>query len=168
MATIDTNRTDQPAIRQAEPEDIPHIHHLLTELAAFVGESEHYSANLDSMGRHGFGDNRVFHTLLAWHQDRAVGLANYFPDYSTWRGMPGVYVLDLYVTEDFRGSGLGQRLLSETLERAEVAWEAGYVRLTVHNHNKAAVRFYNALGFSPADGELLMTVTRNELAGGMR
>ena len=150
-------------IRQATPEDVPHIHHLLTELAAFVGESAHYRANLESMRRHGFGPDRVFHTLLAWHQGEAVGLSNFFPDYSTWRGMPGVYVLDLYVSATVRGSGLGRELLTETLRHAHADWEAGYVRLTVHNHNEAATRFYRDLGFEAADGEKLLTVSRDDL-----
>jgi ribosomal protein S18 acetylase RimI-like enzyme len=151
---------ETPVIRAATAEDIPSMDRLLRELASFVGEPEAYGGNLESLRRHGFGPQKVFHSLLAMNQDSAVGLVNYFPDYSTWRGQPGVYILDLCITEAQRGGGLGRRMLAETLRRASSAWEAGYIRLSVHGHNEAAIRFYTSLGFRESEGEWLMVAPK--------
>ena len=137
------------------------MHTLLSQLAVFVGEPEAYAGNLESLRRHGFGPRQVFHTLLAVQRDEPVGLVNYFPEYSTWRGEPGVYVLDLFVSEPLRGSGLGRRMLGETLTRAAGRWEAGYIRLSVHGHNADAIRFYRSLGFRNSADDCLMVASAN-------
>ena len=148
-------------LRDAEPADIPDMHRLLADLAEFVGESHAYRGKAESLARYGFGDHKVFHSLLAFSGDEAVGLVNYFPEYSSWRGEPGVYVLDLFVCELQRGSGLGRRMIGETLTRAVQHWEAGYVRLSVHGHNAKAIHFYRSLGFREATDDCLMIAPAN-------
>lgn len=157
--------TEDPVIRAATAADIPAVHRLLGELASFVGEPDAYLGTEAALRRYGFGPDRVFHSLLALQQDCPVALANYFPDYSTWRGTPGVYVLDLYVTEAQRGTGLGRRMLAQTLERAADAWGARYARLSVHGHNDAAIRFYRNLGFSMLTHDCLMAAPVDAVLG---
>ena len=148
-------------IREAEIADIPEMHRLLTDLARFVGDLHAYEGKTESLARYGFGANRVFHSLLAFSGDQAVGLVNYFPEYSSWRGEPGVYILDLFVSELQRGGGLGRRMLGEAMARAEQRWDAGYVRLSVHGHNAEAIRFYRSLGFRDTSDDRLMIAPAN-------
>lgn len=132
------------------------MHRLLGELAAFLGEPGAYQGDEKALHRHGFGPDRTFHTLLGIHGNRISALANFFPEHSTWRGTPGVYILDLYVSADRRGSGLGRRLLTAVATHAAEQWRARYVRLTVHGHNDPALRFYQRLGFSLMDNDRVM------------
>jgi GNAT superfamily N-acetyltransferase len=74
-----------------------------------------------------------------------VGFALYFRNFSTWEGVHGLYLEDLYVMPEYRGSGLGKALL---ISLAEVAVERGYARLewAVLDWNRPAIAFYRSLG----------------------
>ena len=85
--------------------------------------------------------------------DDAVGLAVFFYEYSSWRGVPGVYVQDLYVAGHLRGKGLGRELLDAVRERSR-HWGGRYMKLTVYDRNPAALAFYRRLGFEFCDDEL--------------
>ena len=55
-----------------------------------------------------------------------VGCALWFLNFSTWRGVHGIYLEDLYVQPAHRGRGLGRALLAAL---AEVCVRRGYGRL---------------------------------------
>jgi ribosomal protein S18 acetylase RimI-like enzyme len=74
------------------------------------------------------------------------GMALYYPDYSTHRGQPGLYIQDLYVAPPGRGTGLARALLAATLQHQ--TWGACYITLGVSPDNSAALRFYDKLGFT--------------------
>jgi GNAT superfamily N-acetyltransferase len=78
-----------------------------------------------------------------------VGMALWFLNFSTWAGVHGVYLEDLYVRPQARGSGAGRALLA-TL--AQLCVDRGYQRLDwwVLNWNPAR-EFYHALGAQPMD-----------------
>ena len=69
-------------------------------------------ATEDDLRRHGFGPDRRFEALLAFVDDEPAGFALFFPDFSTWRGRPGLFLEDLYVREWARGRGVGRRLMA--------------------------------------------------------
>jgi GNAT superfamily N-acetyltransferase len=80
-----------------------------------------------------------------------VGFALWFVNFSTWRGVHGIYLEDLYVKPAHRGDGLGRALLA-TL--AAVCAERGYARLewSVLDWNEPSIGFYRKLGAVPMDG----------------
>ena len=67
--------------------------------------------------------------------------------FSTWRGVPGFYVIDLYVVPEARGSRLGERLLTRLAADGQ-AEGCGFIRLDVDVENAGARRFYRRLGFA--------------------
>ena len=77
-----------------------------------------------------------------------VGCALWFLNFSTWRGVHGVYLEDLYVRPAHRGRGLGRALL---VALAAVCVERGYARLEwpVLDWNEPSIGFYRALGAVP-------------------
>lgn len=81
--------------------------------------------------------------------DQPVGFALWFLNFSTWAGVHGIYLEDLYVRPSARGTGAGRMLLA-TL--AAICVERGYQRLEwwMINWNPAA-RFYAAIGATPMD-----------------
>jgi GNAT superfamily N-acetyltransferase len=143
---------NETEIRLATIQDVPEVQRLLKELAAALGKSEEIKGTERDLERHGFGDHPRFEAMLALVDDEAVGLAVFFYEYSTWRGSPGVYVQDLYVASQARGTGLGRQLLRAVRERAR-AWGGRYVKLTVYDGNQAAISFYRHLGFELCDDE---------------
>jgi len=140
-------------IRRAGVADAPAIQRLLLELSEALGKGGDFSGREQDLERYGFGDHPRFEALLAFDGDEAVGLAVYFSEYSTWRGYPGVYVQDLYVSRPFRGRGLGRELLDAVRHRAR-EWGGRYVKLTVYDSNPEALAFYRRLGFESREDEL--------------
>jgi ribosomal protein S18 acetylase RimI-like enzyme len=138
--------------RIATEADAPVIQSMLAELAQHDGAR--MRGSVESLIRHGFGERQLFQAILAERGAEALGLALYYPDYSTLRGEPGAYVQDLYVTEAARGEGLGRRLLTEVMATQD--WGARYMILMVGHENEAARRFYARQGFVTRDYEFLM------------
>ena len=98
------------------------------------------------LARHGTGAAALFRAVLAERRGAPVGVVIFFPVFSTLRGRPGVYVQDLFVTPEARGSGLGKALLAEA-RRLGRDWGADYMTLMVGHANDYAKDFYATLGF---------------------
>src|SRR6185437_4281430 len=81
---------------------------------------------------------------------RSVGFAAWYVTFSTWTGQNGIWLEDLYVAPDQRGSGLGKALLARL---ARIAVERGYRRVEwwVLKWNEPALGFYRSLGAEPLD-----------------
>ena len=144
-------------IRLATKEDAPVIHRLLTELEQSLGVQGLVRRQSADILRHGFSDTPFFEALIAWQGVQPVGLALYFREFSTWRGSPGIYVQDLYVSAEVRGSGLGRRLMDSLIERSR-SWGATYCKLSVYNENEAALAFYRHLGFHVSENENVLLI----------
>ena len=146
------NSVNDITIRLARVEDVPQMHRLLLELAGVLGKLDEIRGTEQHLEQFGFGDHPRFEAVLALEGDRAVGLAVFFYEYSTWRGTPGVYVQDLYVSNHLRGTGLGRDLLRAVRKRAR-EWGGRYVKLTVFDGNQEAISFYRHLGFELCEDE---------------
>jgi GNAT superfamily N-acetyltransferase len=94
---------------------------------------------------------------------RLGAFALWFLNVSTWTGTHGVYLEDLYVRPELRGSGYGRRLL-QTL--AQLCQDRGYRRLEwwVLDWNEPALGFYRNLGALPMDEWTVHRVTGDDLA----
>ncbi|TAL22300.1 MAG: GNAT family N-acetyltransferase, partial [Frankiales bacterium] len=79
-----------------------------------------------------------------------VGFALWYVTFSTWKGLPGLWLEDLFVRPAARGHGLGKALLQQL---AAVCVERGYPRFEwwVLDWNEPAIGFYRSLGAVPQD-----------------
>jgi len=125
-------------LRFATAEDMGLLLRLIRELAADERAPDAVIATEDDLRRHGFGPQRRFEALLASIDDEPAGFALFFPDFSTWRGRPGLFLEDLFVREWARGRGVGRRLMARL---AAVAIERGWPAL-----------HFNVLDWNPARG----------------
>lgn len=144
-------------LRMATAEDVAVVHRLLLELEKSLGATDQVERQEQDLLHFGFSQSSLFKALVAWRGAEAVGLALYFPEFSSWRGRPGVYVQDLYVSEKLRGTGLG-RVLMEAVYADARQWGATYCRLSAHFDNDAAIAFYQRLGFKVADNERVLVL----------
>jgi len=92
-----------------------------------------------------FGEHAVGEALLARVDGRAVGVAVFFRNFSTFLGRPGLYLEDLFVEPACRGLGIGRALLKAV---AAIAVARGCRRLdwSVLDWNTPAIDFYRGVG----------------------
>jgi GNAT superfamily N-acetyltransferase len=134
-------------IRFARANDVGVLLQLIRELAAYERAPDAVVATEDDLCRYGFGPERRFEALIAFVEEEPAGFALFFPDFSTWRGRPGLYLEDLYVRDWARRLGVGRRLIARLAAIAiERDWPA--LRLMVLDWNPAR-GFYRRLGIEP-------------------
>ena len=134
-------------IREAVPDDAQTILDFIVGLAEFENEPRStVEATVESIRRDGFGDDRLFETLIAERAGQPLGMALFFPHYSTWTGTPALYLEDLFVAAEARGTGAGFALMQAL---AEIAEARGWKRLdlSVLDWNPAR-QFYHQLGMA--------------------
>ncbi|MEU6088840.1 GNAT family N-acetyltransferase [Streptomyces sp. NPDC047085] len=152
-------------IRTATPADIPVIHTLIRELAEYEKAPEEARASEEQLREALFGERPAAFAHMAVDDTTGepVGFALWFLNFSTWRGVHGIYLEDLYVRPTARGGGHGRALLTEL---ARICVERGYERLewSVLNWNRPAIGFYEALGARPQDEWTVYRLTDGALA----
>ncbi|MGV9995259.1 N-acetyltransferase family protein [Streptomyces sp. NPDC003374] len=138
-------------IRTATPADIPVIHTLIRDLAAYEKAPEEARATPAQLTEALFGERpAAFAHVAEDGTGEVVGFALWYLSFSTWRGVHGIHLEDLYVRPEARGGGHGRALLTEL---ARICVARGYERLewSVLDWNRPAIDFYRALGARPQD-----------------
>jgi GNAT superfamily N-acetyltransferase len=132
-------------IRLAEPRDVPAIVGLVHELAAYERAPDQVELTDERLATALFCEHPAAFCHVADVDGEVVGMALWFVNFSTWLGVHGIYLEDLFVRPSHRRAGIGRTLL-ETLAR--VAVERGYGRLewAVLDWNEPAIAFYRTLG----------------------
>jgi len=131
-------------LREAIKTDMDSVLALIKELAAFENEPDAVEISVDILIKDGFGDNSSFKVFVAELESQIVGMALFYPRYSTWKGK-SLHLEDLIVQQKYRGRGIGNKLYTMVLKYANdnnykrVAWE-------VLDWNKVAIDFYKSTG----------------------
>lgn len=153
-------------IRTARPGDVPVIHTMIRELAEYEKEPDEARATEAQLREALFGERPAAYAHLAVDDETGepAGFALWFLNFSTWRGVHGIYLEDLYVRPTARGGGHGRALLTGL---ARICAERGYERLewSVLNWNRPAIGFYEKLGARPQDEWTVYRLTDAALTG---
>ncbi|MGH3467422.1 MAG: GNAT family N-acetyltransferase, partial [Thermocrispum sp.] len=122
---------------------------LVHELAAYEKASQECKLKPAQLHAALFDERPALYGHVAEVDGQIAGFALWFLNFSTWRGVHGIYLEDLYVRPELRGSAVGKALLAEL---AAECVRRGYARLEwwVLDWNPAT-RFYRALGAEPMD-----------------
>ncbi|GAA2092593.1 GNAT family N-acetyltransferase [Aeromicrobium tamlense] len=134
-----------PRIRPATAADVPDMVRLVHDLAAYERAPEQCVLTDEMLHERLFGTQPALYAHVAEADGAVVGTAIWFLNFSTWDGVHGIHLEDLYVDPAQRGSGLGKALLTEL---ARVCVERGYSRLQwqVLDWNTPSIEFYRSLG----------------------
>ena len=148
-----------PRVRPIQAADVPTVVDLVYELAEYERLRELCHLDSEQLRAALFGPTPALFGLVAEDPEhQVVGYALYFLNFSTWEGVHGIYLEDLYVRPDQRGSGLGRALLTGL---ATIAEERGYARVewSVLDWNAPSIAFYRSLGAEPMDGWTVFRLT---------
>jgi GNAT superfamily N-acetyltransferase len=131
-------------IRPAGQNDVPTILRFVRELAAFEREPDAVEATEATLA-HALFVERAAEAVIAERDGEPVGFALFFHNFSTWTGKKGLYLEDLYVTPEARGTGVGTHLLKHL---AAIAVERDCARFewAVLDWNQPAIDFYTSQG----------------------
>ena len=134
------------ALRLAQPADGELIATLIAEHTAHegataLGRPEDYARGLAE---------GAYECLVAQRRGATLGLAMFYPTFSSWSGQRGLFLEDLYVREAARGLSVGRLLLAE-LARIAGARGATRIDLVVQGDNRAR-GFYTRLGLRELPG----------------
>lgn len=135
-------------IRRAIPDDIGDLVAMVHDLAEFERAADHCTITKRQMLTALFGPSPTVRGHVVDIDGQIAAMALWFLNFSTWDGVAGIFLEDLYVRPSFRRRGLASRLLA-TL--AGECLDNGYTRLSwaVLNWNSDALALYDGIGGQP-------------------
>lgn len=138
------------SIRAATRDDLDLIFRFICDLAEYERLRDEVYADVETLGVHLFGPHPMAEVLIGEIDGAPRGFALFFHNFSTFEGKPGLYLEDLFVVPEARGSGLGKALLAHL---ARIALDRGCARFewSVLDWNEPAIAFYRAIGARPMD-----------------
>jgi len=132
-------------VRKASREDLSGIVDLLHEFAEFEKLTDYFKITEQKLAKVLFGSEAFVECLVAVDAECLVAIAIFYPNFATFRGQTGMYLEDIYIKSEYRGVGLGSKLLKEV---AKTARFRGCERLdfVVLDWNTTAIKFYEKHG----------------------
>ena len=148
-------------IERASERDLPLILKLIKDLAEYE-KLAHAVVATEATLRESLFEKRAAEVIIGYADDEPAGFALYFQTFSTFLGVPGMYLEDIFVAPEYRRHGLGRALLAQL---AKIAVERGYGRLewTALDWNELAIGFYRKLGARSMDEWTLFRMTGDSL-----
>ena len=150
-------------IRRATPADAAAITAMIHGLADFERAPDHCTVDEKQIITALSNEHATLRGHVAEVDGEVAAMALWFLNFSTWDGVEGVYLEDLYVRPQFRRLGLGRELL---VALAGECVDNGYTRLSwaVLNWNTDAIALYDAVGAQPQDEWTTYRLSGAELA----
>lgn len=135
--------------RYATESDVPLILDFIKKLADYEKMSDEVIATEDLLNEWLFEKNKA-EVLFLVVEEKEVGFALFFHNFSTFLGRAGIYLEDLFVLEEHRKKGYGRAILRKL---AQIARERGCGRLEwwCLDWNKPSIDFYRSLGAQPME-----------------
>ncbi len=136
---------ERPRIRPAQPQDVTLLLGLFGELAAYEKLEDQVQATEERLHTALFGERPAAEALIAEVGGETAGYALFFPTFSTFLSIQGIWLEDLFVRPAHRGGGVGKALLAAV---AATARTRGAERLewSALDWNELALGFYERIG----------------------
>jgi GNAT superfamily N-acetyltransferase len=134
----------------AKSEHVSLILGFIRKLAEYEKLSQEVVAEEKDLLQYLFGERPAAEVALAFRGDEALGFALFFTSFSTFLARPGIYLEDLFVEPEARGTGIGKALL-RYLARLVVERDYGRLEWSVLNWNQPSIDFYRSLGAVPLE-----------------
>ena len=150
------------SIRPATPADLPLVAQFIRDLAAYEKLSHEVRFDEAKLAANLFGPRPHAEVVIGEIDGMPQGFALFFHNFSTFEGRPGIYLEDLFVRPEARGSGLGKALLAH-LAKLCVERDCARLEWWVLDWNTPAIGFYQSLGAKLMDEWTVMRVDGDAL-----
>ena len=139
-------------IQTADEKNIPAIIELMREFAEYENLLGYLEITEEKLYEAMFGKNGFVECLIAFGDEKPVAYALYYLSFASFRGQFGIYLEDIYITENYRQLGLGEMMLRQI---ARIGKENGAVRMDfqVLDWNAPAINFYKKHGAEMNESE---------------
>lgn len=151
------------AVRPATRVDLPLVASLIRALADYEKLAHEVRFDEAVLADKLFGPRPYAEVVIGEVGGTPQGFALFFHNFSTFEGKPGIYLEDLFVRPEARGSGLGKALLAH-LAALAVQRDCARLEWSVLDWNEPAIGFYKSLGARFMDEWAVMRVDGPALA----
>lgn len=135
--------------RFADENDCALILNFIQELAEYEHMSDQVTADTTLLNEWIFVKKKA-EVLFACVDEKEIGFAVFFHNFSTFLGKAGIYLEDLFIKEEYRGRGYGKALLKQ-LAKITVKRGCGRLEWCCLDWNQPAMDFYTSLGAKTLD-----------------
>ena len=136
---------DAVTIRAVREDEVPQVLMFIRELAKYERLEHEVVATEERLRKALFGEPRYCEVVFACLDDEPVGFALFFSNFSTFLGLHGIYLEDLFVGPEARGMGAGRALIEAVYRAADEA-KADQVYWLTAQSNATARRLYDRVG----------------------
>ena len=135
--------------RFAEESDCALILDFIRRLADYENMTDQVVATEELLKEWIF-EKKKAEVLFVCEGGKEVGFALFFHNFSTFLGLAGIYLEDLFVLPEYRKKGYGKALLKK-LSKIAVERGCGRLEWACLDWNKPSIDFYLSLGAVPLD-----------------
>lgn len=147
--------------RYATELDIPIIFKFIKELALYEKMSDEVVATEELLKKWIF-ERKKAEVIFAMLDEKEIGFALFFHNFSTFQGRSGLYLEDLFISLEYRGKGYGKAIFNE-LAKIAVERECGRLEWSCLNWNQPSINFYLSMGAKPMDKWTVYRLTNDKL-----
>ena len=139
-------------IRPAQPQDIEQIIELCEAHAKYEAYNFQKKDKAEALFNYLFVDKASIHCLVVTNHFQLLGYATYMKQFSTWEVAHYLYLDCLFLLENARGKGIGQKMMNEIKAMAK-KMECSWIEWQTPKFNEDAIRFYQRIGASSKSKE---------------
>ena len=132
-------------IRWVKASDLDRLVALCSAHAAYERGEYDESGKADQLHHDLFSVHPKLYCLVAAHDTELVGFISFMKQYATWDANEYMYMDCLYLEEDFRGMGIGKRLVQKMVSEAG-RLGCALIQWQTPTFNTRAIPFYERLG----------------------
>ncbi|HAX02562.1 MAG: GNAT family N-acetyltransferase [Tenericutes bacterium GWC2_34_14] len=134
-------------IRQTTKNDIDLIYSFIYKLAVYE-KLEHIMTATKVSLEHSLFDLKQAEVVIAEVDQKPIGFALFFHNYSTFLGKANLYLEDLFIDNEYRHQGYG-KLMFKYLAKLAVERSCERFDWMCLNWNEPSIKFYQSLGAKP-------------------
>lgn len=138
------------SIREAVKDDANLIFEFINKLAKYEKMEDDVNGNADLINKWVF-EEKLAKVIFVVENNKEVGFALYFYNFSTFITKPGLYLEDLFILEDYRNKGYGKLVFNYLMDVVRNE-DLGRMEWVCLDWNQPSIDFYLNIDAKPVEG----------------